>query len=299
MNTQLNSLIDFWKSRDVVILDGATGSELNHRGVSTELPLWSTHALISAPETLFQIHKDYVEAGAKIVTANTFRTHRRNLVSSHMANRAAEFTRQAVEIARNAAGERAWVAGSLAPLEDCYTPEAVPTDRDLKTEHEEMARNLTNAGVDLILVETQNTIREAVAASLAVVETEIPFVVSFVLGTDGRLLSGETLADAVLSVMELEPLAVSVNCLPAEKVLPAIAEIRGVNRDIPIGAYANIGKPDPVQGWIITDAQNPQRYADYAMQWVEAGAKFVGGCCGTTPGHIRGIIGKLIGNSLD
>lgn len=299
MNTQLKSLSEVLDSRNAVILDGATGSELNRRGVSTNLPLWSTNALISAPETLFQIHRDYVEAGAEIVTANTFRTHRRNLMSSGMANQAADLTRQAVEIARNAAGELAWVAGSLAPLEDCYTPEAVPSDTDLESEHEEMARNLAEAGVDLILVETHNTIREAVAASRAVRETQTPFIVSFVLGTDRRLLSGEMLADAVWAVMNLEPLAVSVNCLPAENVLPAIAEIRAVSKEIAIAAYANIGKPDPVQGWIETGAQNPDRYADYAEQWVEAGAKFVGGCCGTTPGHIRAIVRKLKGDALD
>jgi len=177
-----------------ILLDGATGTELNRRGVSTELPLWSTRALLDAPQTLLEVHRDYVNAGAEILTANTFRTYRRNLEPAGLGDRAAKLTTQAVEIARDAANGRAWVVGSQPPLEDCYSPELTPDDDALWREHAEMSRNLASAGVDGILVETQHTIREAVAATNAATETGLPLMVSFVCGNDGRLLSGESLS---------------------------------------------------------------------------------------------------------
>src|SRR5258707_8830056 len=127
-----------------ILLDGATGTELNRRGVSTDLPLWSAGALLDAPATLRQIHRDYLLAGAEIVTANTFRTHRRSLARGGYGDSAAELTRLAVELARAAVGEGAlappaYVAGSLAPLEDCYSPELVPPQAECEREHAELA----------------------------------------------------------------------------------------------------------------------------------------------------------------
>src|SRR5262245_41106780 len=103
-----------------ILLDGATGTELNRRGVDTSLPLWSAAALLRAPEVVRQIHADYVASGAQAITANTFRTHERNLRASGLADArrlASELTAQAVALARSAAGALAWVAGSQAPLE--------------------------------------------------------------------------------------------------------------------------------------------------------------------------------------
>ncbi len=270
-----------------LLLDGATGTELNRRGVDTSLPLWSAAALLRAPDVLRQIHADYVAAGAEVITANTFRTHARNLLPAGMAHRAAELTRQAVEIARDAADGRAWVAGSQAPLEDCYCPELVPSDNELADEHEQMAQHLADAGVDAIGVETHNTIREAVAATRAASATGLPVLVSFVCGVDGRLLSGETIAAAVNAVKPFEPMALLVNCIPADGAEAMLRELQGGAAEISCGVFANVGRPDPDQGWVNTDAVDPQRYADHAERWLATGAKLIGGCCGTTPEHIR------------
>src|SRR5687767_2878313 len=113
-----------------LILDGATGTELNRRGVDTGLPLWSANALLNDKDSniLKQIHIDYLNAGADIVTTNTFRTHRRALIPSGNADRALELTRRAVDIARDATSDvksdsPKFVAGSISTLEDCYRPE--------------------------------------------------------------------------------------------------------------------------------------------------------------------------------
>ncbi len=202
--------------------------------------------------------------------------------------RAAELTGQAVALARSAAAKPAWVAGSQAPLEDCYSPHLTPDDAALEREHRQMAENLAAAGVDLVLVETQHTIREALAAARAAAATRLPWLVSFVCGVDGRLLSGEVLHDAARAVLPLRPDALLVNCAPARVVESLLRELRRECTGTPIGAYANIGEKDPVQGWRNT-ANDPAEYRDFAKGWLAAGAQLVGGCCGTTPAHIAAV----------
>ncbi len=272
-----------------ILMDGATGTELNRRGVDTALPLWSAAALLTAPEVLERIHVDYLDAGAEMVTANTFRTHARNLAAGGLADQALELTRRAVEIARRAAGQRGWVAGSQAPLEDCYRPDLTPEESALGEEHAGMAKNLAEAGVDVILVETMPTIREAVAATRAAVATGTPTMVSFICDRNALLLSGESLVTAAKAVLEFGPAAVLVNCGPARWLADAVRVLREHCGGTPVGAYANIGEADPQQGWRNTSAADPSRYALYARDWIHAGARLIGGCCGTTPAHIDAI----------
>jgi homocysteine S-methyltransferase len=278
-----------------ILLDGATGTELNRRGVDTSLPLWSAAALLRAPEVVRQIHADYVAAGAEVVTANTFRTHQRSLQAGGVANArqaATELTAQAVALARSAAGDSAWVAGSQAPLMDCYSPRLRPDAEALDREHQQMAENLAAAGVDLILVETQNTILEAVAATRAAATTRLPVLVSFVCGVDGRLLSGEALRDAAGAVLPLRPAAVLVNCAPAGIMERLLLELKSKCGNMPIGCYANIGEVHPQQGWLNT-AEDPSVYTAFADRWLVAGAWLIGGCCGTTPSHIAQLQGLI------
>jgi homocysteine S-methyltransferase len=283
----MDSILECLNHTKPLLLDGATGTGLNRRGIDLSLPLWSAAAIESAPDVLRQIHAEYVTAGAEILTANTFRTHARNLFAAGRADRAGELTQRAVDIARSAAGDSAWVAGSQAPLEDCYSPQRVPDDEVLKREHETMSRHLAAAGVDLILVETQNTIREAMAATQSATTTGIPTFVSFVCGAEGRLLSGETLTEAVTAVLPFQPTAVLVNCIPAESALSILEELHAAAGAISFGAYANIGKQEPDGTWIDSDAVDPKCYARYAESWLKYGAKIIGGCCGTTPEHIQ------------
>lgn len=274
-----------------LLLDGATGTELQRRGVDTGLPLWSARALTDAPEVLRQIHMDYVQAGAEILTANTFRTHGRSLDHAGLAHRAREFTFRAVDLARAAFGDvgtDGWVAGSVAPLEDCYSPELVPPRRELEAEHREMVDHLAEAGVDLLLLETMNTTREAVVATLAAVETGLPTAVGFVCGRNGRLLSGEPVAEAVREVASVGPDLVVINCTPTPDVVVALEAAREATT-LPLGAHANVGRADDEEGWVNTDSVDPDSYASYAAVWLEMDVRLVGGCCGTRPAHVRAL----------
>ncbi|MBL8061432.1 MAG: homocysteine S-methyltransferase family protein [Anaerolineales bacterium] len=281
-----------------LILDGATGTELNRRGVDTGLPLWSANALMNAGDTniLQQIHEDYLRAGADIITTNTFRTHHRALAPSGNAQRALELTRRAVDTARAAlttvpADRRRFVAGSISTLEDCYRPDLVPPDDSLRAEHSERIHHLVECGVDLILIETINTIREAVIMAKLAVITGTPVVVSFVCGADGKLLSGETLTEAAHEVLPLGVSAIGVNCGPTPTLRNPLEELRAAcGADFPLIAYGNIGYADEKVGWVNTDAENPAAYCAHAAHW---DAKIVGGCCGTTPDHIAALHSQL------
>jgi S-methylmethionine-dependent homocysteine/selenocysteine methylase len=273
-----------------LLLDGATGTELERRGVRAELPLWSSWGLLEAPEVVREIHADYLRAGAEALTAATFRTHARSLAAAGLEARAAELCALAVRLAREA-GERtereAFVLGSAAPLEDCYHPERVPPDDALQREHARHARHLVRAGADAILVETINTVREGVAAACAAREAGAELLVSFVCARAARLLSGEPLGEALDAVAPFAPLAVGVNCLPPDAADECLPVLRA-----PFLVYANLGAPGAPLGAAARDA-TPAGFAAHARRWAEAGAAALGGCCGTGPAHIRALATAL------
>ena len=115
--------------------------------------------------------------------------------------------------------------------------------------------------------------------------------VSWTCGADGKILDGETISEAALALEAYGPAAMLINCMPAKHVGAPIRELLGVSKT-PVGAYANIGKAEPVFGWEFTHELSPLEYARYAEEWIREGAKIVGGCCGTTPDHISALKGN-------
>jgi S-methylmethionine-dependent homocysteine/selenocysteine methylase len=278
-----------------LLLDGAMGTELQRRGADTRLPLWSARALVDAPDVVREIHREEVEAGAEVITADTFRTHRRTLSNGGLGERSAELSALAVRLAREAAGSgggrEVFIAGSIAPLEDCYRPDLVPDDAALEREHREQAESLAAAGADLLLLETHNTLRELVAAARAAKATGLPFVASMVTDGrgNGRLLSGETIDDAVRAIASLEPDAIGINCVPARKLRDDLARLAAAAPGVPLAAYGNLGLPADDRGWAFTEELSPAEYAEIAKDWLALGVRLVGGCCGTTPAYTAAV----------
>ena len=296
MNAERIDLEQHLSSGEMLLLDGATGTELERRGASTALPLWSAPALRDQAELVEEIHADYAAAGVDALTANTFRTQRRTLSRGGGGDEAGPLTRRAVALARRAATRvsperRVFVLGSAPTLEDCYRPDLVPDDATLALEHREHAEHLVAGGADAILVETMNTIREAIGAARAAREAGAALLVSFVCWEGPTLLSGEPLVSALAAVTEYEPLALMVNCLPPSNVAPCLEVLAASGR--PFGAYANLGTPDDVTGFTRDQDCTPDAFAAHAARWREAGAQLVGGCCGTTPAHLRAVVQKL------
>lgn len=276
------------------LLDGPMGTELAARGVSTDLPCWSAAALDSAPDVIAAIHRDYADAGATIHTANTFRSKRRSV-----GKRWLPMTELAVRLARQNIHPSHQIAGSLAPLMDCYRPELSP-GAQAAAEHREMAEALAQAGCDLILCETFPCLEEAIVAVKASVATGLETWLALTAGPDANLLAPEQIALGARQAVEQGASAVLVNCTPARETLRFVQALDSEKLGVPIGAYANAGPIDAALGWFSWSDQDARQraaaqYLELVLTWVDAGATLIGGCCGTTPQHIAAIHAALLG----
>ncbi|HET7152591.1 MAG TPA: homocysteine S-methyltransferase family protein [Candidatus Kapabacteria bacterium] len=275
----------------VLLLDGPMGTELERRGVPTPLPAWSAKAIETHPYIIYDIHKDYLSCGVDILTTNTFRTNRRAMKNAGMEEKARSLTTHAVEIAKDAIAKYSnndvMIAGSVAPVEDCYSPELVSDEETLFDEHSEFISWLAEDGVDAILIETMNTLKEArVALNAAKKVCTLPVLVSLVCGKNGRLLSRESLFDAVKELSALSPDALLLNCASPYETTEAM-NVLSQTAATPFGAYANSSAPDEVTGWKDAHTVTIDEYCAEVRSWLANGASIVGGCCGTTPEYIR------------
>ena len=271
---------------DILLLDGATGSELERRGVDIGLPLWSANAILNAPSILQDVHAAYLAAGAVAITTNTFRTHKRSLDKAGIGHLAADLTHQAVAIAqaaRDDANPAALVFGSVAPLEDCYSPDRAPDAETCRREHARLIGHLMDAGVDLVLIETMCSAHESLAAIEAAEELAPGcWSICFCLSPNGTLLDGTPIGKIMPALGGAT--FIGVNCVSAPSLTEHVTNLRAtLPNDMRIAAYGNIGYADEHGAWVSTDAVDPDRFAEYGMAWVDAGASVVGGCCGTTP----------------
>ncbi|MET8090688.1 homocysteine S-methyltransferase family protein [Micromonospora sp. NPDC005220] len=289
-----------------LLLDGGMATELQRAGLSVTAPWWTTAALRdeASRRLLREVHAAYVAAGADVLTANTFRTNLRALERAGVAvDAAVTYVRNAVADARavsEAAGGRVLVAASVAPLEDCYQPSLVPDDHTLRTEHDWHVGALADAGVDIVLVETMNTSREALAAAQAATRRGLRTFVSFVCGDGARLLSGESVAEAARRVEDAGCAAVLVNCTTPERCDAALAALADACAG-PIGCYPNVEDRSSLPENVPVDRYVPVRdgpagFARTASDWAQRYQLGVlGGCCGTTPEHIEALAARLGG----
>jgi len=184
-------------------------------------------------------------------------------------------------------------AASLAPLEDCYRPDLRPSDEVLLREHAHTVRMLRDAGADLILVETQNTAREAQIATEMALTMGLPVWTSLMPKSATELFNGDSLTDAALAAYALGVDAVLVNCCPPDLAEAAFQTLRqALPNDVKVGAYPNFRAPSG-QPWDFSAPLSPQAFAEWGQRLAEAGADILGGCCGTTPQHIAALAKKL------
>ena len=277
----------------ITVLDGPVGTELARRGVPTPLPRWTSAAIESAPDVLAGIHADYAAAGATVHTANTFRTG--PYTEKYVAQGSGDcpqpgwqqLTRRAVEIARNAEPEAHRIAGSIAPLADCYRPDLSPDRSTCDVEHGRFAEVLAEAGVDLLLCETFPSPVEAGSAVRAALATGLPVWLSLTLGPAGKLMSDEALVEAAKMAAGLGVDALLINCSPPARILDLLPSLVGLG--LPVGGYGNVGSPDARSGWRNPESAAPGPYGEAVSRWLDVGATVIGGCCGTTPAHIQAL----------
>ena len=288
----------------LVILDGAIGTEILRRDVT-----WADHQVLDRPTVIRQIHEDYVGAGADVISTNTFQltrrslfnhfrdeAHRRQIGAPDLDDRAERLLRAGAELAvraRDAAadGRPVAVAGAITTLEWCFRPDLAPTAEQARAEYRETITPLAEAGCDLILVETVNSVGEAVSAVQACNDVGLPCWVAFVPDESGKLFSGETMAQAVEALAPLSPDAILVNCAPPDDCKAGLRELARTGHSS-TGIYPHIGRFDPPE-WLFTDEYPPDRYVEEVAGWAELGARVIGGCCGTTPEHIVALSSAL------
>ena len=271
-----------------LVLDGAMGSEILRRGVPTPLPLWTAPANVEHAAIVQQIHADYVSAGADLITTNTFRTSWYAMKRTTFCDQWETWNRQAVRLARRAAGDRAWVLGSVTTLEDCYRPDLVPDYSKCRHAHTRQIDLLTRLGVDGILLETFNTLRELDIAYTAARKHDRPVITSVVLKDGASLYDGTPLGEVVRWAERNQPDVFMLNCASPETTDQAL-HFLAKRLDLPLGAYANVGQPGGEMGFEFTHAYSVDNYTQWVLRWLLLGIRVVGGCCGTSPAYIRSI----------
>ncbi|MDJ0804059.1 MAG: homocysteine S-methyltransferase family protein [Desulfobacterales bacterium] len=284
-----------------VLLDGGMGRELRFRGVDVPETIWSAGALITDPDVVRRIHRDYIAAGADIITTNTYGIVRRDLSNVGIADRFGELNTLACHLAleaRERSRRDVLIAGSLPPLRGSFRPDLVGPIDEIEFLYQEQA-DLLAPHVDLLLCETMSSAAEGRAAARAACSTGRPVWVAWTLHEDrsGNLRSGESIAEAVAALEGLPVSGFLANCCAPESITQALPHLVVAGGEWS-GGYANTFTPIP-RDWTLdgkkeTDGLlslredlSPDRYAAHVANWLSAGASVVGGCCGTRPAHIE------------
>ena len=276
-----------------VILDGATGTNLMEKGMPMGVcpEAW----ILENKEIMIDLQRRYVEAGTQILYAPTFTANRIKLEEYDLSDRLEQMNRDLVKISKEAAGGKAYVAGDMTMTGKQLFPLGDLMFEELVDVYKEQARILDDEGVDLFVVETMMSLQESRAAVIAIREvSDLPIMVSLTYNEDGRTLFGTTPEVAVVVLQSLGADVIGVNCStgPAE-MAPLVAKMAEY-ATIPILAKPNNGFPELIDGKTIYRT-TPEEFAQAGVSLVEAGAAIVGGCCGTTPAHIRALAGLVKG----
>jgi S-methylmethionine-dependent homocysteine/selenocysteine methylase len=295
--------------RSVILTDGGMGQELLRRSRAAPTPLWSARVLMDEPGLVRDLHVDFIEAGARVITINSYSATPERLAREGEEAMFETLQRRALDLAHAArdaaqADGEVSIAGCLSPLFGSYHPElTIPFEETLGIYRRIVAEQADR--VDLMLCETMASAEEARAAVLAAAESGKPVWVSWTLADDGppRLRSGETLATAAAALAGIPLAARLVNCSRPEAVDAALPDLLALGG--PVGAYANaFPAVDALKHGGTVDVLGhredlvPDRYAEFALGWAEAGAAIVGGCCETGPEHIAALRDRLRGAGI-
>lgn len=274
--------------KDPVLLDGATGTNLQKAGMP--VGVCPEQWILENSEVLIDLQKRYVEAGTDILFAPTFTASRIKLKEYGLEDHLEEMNRKLVALSKEAAkGTNALVAGDLTMTGEQLYPLGDLMFEDLVDVYKEQAKIIAEAGADLFVVETMMSLQECRAAVLAIREVcDLPVMVSLTYNEDGRTLYGTDPVTAVVVMQSLGADAVGMNCSTGpEAMLEPIAKMAEYAA-IPLLAKPNAGMPELIDGQTVFNVE-PEEFAEVGKKLVEEGAAIIGGCCGTTPEHIRAL----------
>jgi 5-methyltetrahydrofolate--homocysteine methyltransferase len=281
---------------DFILADGAMGTMLFEAGLEfgDSPELWN----VDRPEQVRAVHRAYIQAGAQLILTNTFGCNRFRLELHSLQDRATALNRAGAGIARaevKAAGNRALVAGDIGPSGCILSPLGELQFDDAVIGFAEQAAGLIAGGVDLIWIETMSDLNEVRAAIEGVrrISREIPVITTMTFDTHGRTMMGVEPEQAVTTLLECGVAAVGANCGNGpEEIVDVIAKMYAVAPNAVLVAKSNAGVPSLVDGRAVYGAE-PSAMARYADAVRSAGARIIGGCCGTTPAHLKAMAGEL------
>lgn len=274
---------------EILVADGATGTNYQARGL--ERGQAPEQWLFEQPERVTQLHRDFVMAGSNIILTNTFGATAIRLTHAGLQDNAAQVNQRAVELARRAIqAERVWVAGSLGPTGQLLEPFGTLTHADAVAQFAAQAATLAQAGVDLLIIETQFDLGEATAAyNGARSATDLPIIVSFSFDMGAHTMMGLQAAQVAEQVTALGADMVGVNCgRSLDENLANLQAMRAATH-LPLWMKPNAGLPRMTDDDVALYDVTPEMMGEAAARWLEAGAQIVGGCCGTSPQHLREI----------
>ena len=277
-----------------LIMDGAMGTELMRRGIELPLPLWSSMSNIDQFDQVMNIHKDYIEAGSDILTTNTFRTTPRTFIKAGYSQNESEIISEqccnmAIEAAKHAVKkENTLVAGSVAPLEDCYEPLHFPGKEIAKKEFQLIIDRIIRKGVDILLFETMGNYEEIESVLQVSNHVDIQRWLSIVLKNKNSILDGTELQKVVELANKNKIDMVLINCTPVNIILEALDIFLGY-REGEWGVYPNAGENMPTKDGEFVSKLDDESFCKAIQDYITLGASVVGSCCGSTPNTVRKI----------
>lgn len=288
----MNRFLERLNTAETLVADGATGTNLQRMGLKAGIP--PEDLVIDQPGVLLELSRSFVEAGSDILLTCTFGGTRLRMKDSRHVDRLAEVNQRAVALARQAAAARegVLVAGSMGPTGQLLKPFGPLTVEEARRAYAEQAGLLAGAGVDFLLIETMFALEEATAAfEGARSVTDLPIVVSFSYDRGTRTMMGVKPSQVMKTYKEMGASAVGGNCgTTLENMEKIVQEYALAAPGFPLWVKPNAGLPhmDPETNTALYDV-SPEQMADYAKKYIEAGARVVGGCCGSTPEHLAAI----------
>lgn len=292
--------------RKITLLDGGVGQEVYKRAGQPDSPMWSAQMILDQPGLVREVHRDFIQAGARVITINSYSCTPSRLRRDGKVEWFEKLQRQAYEIAASARDELAYgasgvrIAACLPPLIGSYTTDSRSLP-ELKSEYEKIVE-LHASRADLFLIETISNTREAKAAVEAALPAGKPVLLSFTVSESqtGQLRAGEPIEEAVSLLSDYALSGFLFNCSSPEAITEALNAVG--NPSIPYGGYANgFTTVDPLRPGGLANRLSARldldedTYRDIAMKWVEQGATLVGGCCEVGPAHIKRISDALNG----
>ncbi len=276
----------------IIVTDGAMGTMLYSKGIFINRCFDELN--LSAPQLVKEIHQEYARAGAEVLETNTFGGNRVRLSAFGFAERLRDINEAGVRLAREAAGEKAFVAGAIGPLGIRIEPLGSMSFAEARGIFREQAEALVGAGVDLLILETfyeLDELREAIYAAREAAGPEMVIIAQVTVDDDGALPDGASTATFTGRLNEWPVDVIGVNCSAGPKVVLETVEKMVPLTTKPLSAMPNAGLPATVEGRNIYLC-SPEYMAQYSRRFLQAGVRVIGGCCGTTPEHIKQILGE-------